>query len=229
MEYGTAWLNSMIDATINNHALWQNAFQQMERQASAQAREMEGPFIFHGEIDCPEEMLCYPTVTLEQVQYAGKTNWIEDLDGNFFTVGDATIDNLFEADKILRHAPERTREYDMLKTVEEKICYRVNHQHITENMAKNIIGDEIGVCLFNFTFRFEVTEYNDGEDRPVVSETYDIPADDEDEAREILKQYIRPVGFIITTIYHADGRKEKVSVTKNEITLRDVTCHRDNS
>ena len=40
-------------------ATWQNMFRQMEHQAHQSAKAKTGPFIFHGEVDCPEEMLYY--------------------------------------------------------------------------------------------------------------------------------------------------------------------------
>lgn len=228
MDSRIAWASNMVDnMLINDHNFWQNVFQQMEHQAKKTAHGMDGPFIFHGEVDCPEEMLYHPTVTLKQVQHVGKTNWIEDLEGRFFTVNDATLDELFSCGKIIRDPYHVEREYDRLNSIGEKIRYRVEHQHITERMAREIISEEIGHSLFAYTYTFEVTEINDGKDYPEQTSVHNIEADSEAEAYQLLAEdWIRPVGFIIQEGYSfAERCNIRTVVIKNIINLIDVVSN----
>lgn len=185
---------------------WRNAFRDMETRAKVQADSMKGPFIFHGEIDDPSEMLQYPTVTLEQVQSAGKTNWIENLDHEFFAVGDATMEELFDADKVLHSRIEtEPSEYDLLASIEAKIRYRVEHQHITERQAKELVGYECEESLFKNTYIFEVSETFDNSDTGLTrTQTYteSIQADTEEEARNELMNNLWPVGFVFCDGYN---------------------------
>lgn len=224
MDYGNAWLNSIIDnSLVNDHLFWQKAFQQMENRARETAREMKGPFIFHGEIDCPEEMLHYPTVTMEQVQCAGKANWIEDQNGNFFTVDDATMEELFDNGKIIEGPYYIERPYDHLGTPDERVRYRVENQHITEHEARLIVGAELGHSLFAYTYTFEVIEIHDDEDHSEWKDVHHIEADSEAEAYQALDEFIRPVGFVTSEGYNfIEKRYTKTVVIKNIINLIDI-------
>lgn len=169
---------------------WQNAFAQMEACAAARAQTMHGPYYFIGEIDDPFEMLCHPNVTLEMVQYAGKTNWLRDMDGNYITVDDATVDELADAGRLINgycEAPETA--YDQLKTPEERIQYRMEHQHVDERLAKELVSCDEGFNVFKYRYIVHqkyTTETHDGKHN-VYEMDEEIEADNPLEALEIAK------------------------------------------
>jgi hypothetical protein len=161
-------------------------------------------FIYHGEVDDPYAMLIYPSVTLEQAKSVGKMNWIETLDGEFRCVGDAYLDELFNQGKIIDGFDREPSTYDLLP-IEAKVKYRVQHQHITERMAKELVGEELDISLFKYTFVFQIGENIESSDTGDVRiNTYElqIQADSESEARVELVNQIPPIGFIYVSGYN---------------------------
>lgn len=222
----TAMMNSWIDNTIQtDHQFWATAFAQLEARGKAQADSMTEKYYFYGEVDDPSEMLIYPEVTMEQVQYAGKTNWLRKENGEFITIGDEVIDDLFDAGKIIKSRfPRKNNEYYQLN-VEDKIEYRVTHQHVTSYLARTLVGHELEMNLFPFVYEFEVTEITDDPQDEPRPWTYSISAHDEAEARTKLQNELRPEGSTICEGHRwVNGRWEyyHVTVIKNDIKLLNV-------
>lgn len=183
-------MNMMDQLQMMTSADWCNAFAMMEAQAAAEARTMNGPYYFYGEIDCPGEMLRYPNVTLEMVQRVGKTNWLRDTAGNFRTCGDALIDELADAGKLLHGYPEfGPTEYDQLKTVESRVKYRMEHQHVDERLAKELVSEDEGFNAFKYRYVMHIKYTTEDQDHNlhIYEMDEDIDADSPEEAHEIAK------------------------------------------
>lgn len=169
---------------------WSNAFAEMEARAAVRAQSMKGPYYFLGEIDCPEEMLCHPNVTLDMVRYAGKTNWLRDMNGNFITADDATVDELADNGKLINgYYEEGETEYDRLRTLEERIQYRMTHQGVDERLAKELVSQDEGFNAFKyrFTVHQKYTTENQDKELRVYEMDEEIDADSPLEALEIAK------------------------------------------
>lgn len=185
---------------------WHNAFQVMEAEADKRSKSMSGPYFYLGEIDDPSEMLCNPSVTLEMVQGVGKTNWLETLDGQFLTVNDATLDNLIDQNKIMHgHRESEPSVYDLLATVGAKIRYRMENQHIDENLAKELVFAEMDINPYRYTYLFELTEITDDPFEPESTRVVAVEANSLEEAENSLYQNARRIGEVIRHVFGKSG------------------------
>lgn len=183
-------MNMMDQLNMLTSFDWSNAFAAMEAQAAAEAKTMGGRYYFYGEIDDPSEMLRYPNVTLDMVRYAGKTNWLRDMNGNFRTCNDALVDELADAGKLINgYYDDPKTEYDQLKTVEERVQYRMKHQGVDERFAKELVSEDEGFNAFKYRYFIHIdytTKNQDGEVNVYPSDV-EIDADTPEEALELSK------------------------------------------
>lgn len=183
-------MNMMDQLQMMTSTDWCNVFAMMEAQAAAEVRTMNGPYYFYGEIDCPGEMLRYPNVTLEMVQQVSKTNWLRDTAGNFRTCNDALIDELADAGKLLHGYPEfGPTEYDQLKTVEGRVKYRMEHQHVDERLAKELVSEDEGFNAFKYRYFIHIEYITKNQDGEINTYPFDveIDADTPEEALDLSK------------------------------------------
>ncbi|MDD2627807.1 MAG: hypothetical protein PHD20_02855 [Clostridia bacterium] len=186
---------------------WSNLFHDMEQQSKKQADSMNEKYISLGEIDDPSEMLSDIHVKLSDIQGIGKTNWLKStITGRFSQVGDCTLDNLYDAGKIIEHDyysnsydPEY-RKYSSLSK-EEKILYRINNQGVSKQLAKELVYDEFGYS-WEHSFEYKITEViGNTLDDSKEEQTYQlyIDADTEQEAQEKLSSELRKEGQTVCT------------------------------
>jgi len=189
------------------NAQWNGLFQEMEQQSKKQANSMNEKYISLGEIDDPSEMLSDIHVKLSDIQGIGKTNWLKStITGKYIQVGDCTLDNLYDAGKIIEqdyysdsYDPEY-RKYSSLSK-EEKILHRMNNQGVSKQLAKELVYDEFGYS-WEHSFEYKITEVIgntfDGSEKEQTYTSY-IDADTEQEAQEKLSSELRKEGQTVCT------------------------------
>jgi hypothetical protein len=184
---------------------WSNLFHDMEQQSKRQADSMNEKYISLGEIDDPSEMLSDIHVKLFDIQGIGKTNWLKStITGKYIQVGDCTLDNLYNAGKIINHDYESyDPEYEKYSSLskEEKISYRMNNQGVSKQLAKELVYDEFGYS-WEHSFEYKITEViGNTLDDSKEEQTYTlyIDADTELEANEKLSSEIRKEGETVCT------------------------------
>ena len=199
-------------------AQWNNLFHEYEQQGKTKANSMSEQYFYLGEIDCPGEMLSDIHVKYSDIQNIGKTNWLKStVTGKYYHVDDCTLDNLYNAGKIIddynseSYDPEYEK-YSLLSK-EEQILYRVNNQGVAKQLAKQLVYDEFSY-IWKYTIEYKITE--------IIKNTFDnsnkeriyessIEADTVKEANVKLNSELRKEGETICTfVKYPEGYKPTI-------------------
>ena len=198
-------------------AQWNNLFHEYEQQGKTKSNSMSEQYFYLGEIDCPGEMLSDIHVKYSDIQNIGKTNWLKStITGKYYHVDDCTLDNLYDAGKIIDHDCESyDPEYEKysLLSKEEQILYRINNQGISEQLAKELVYNEFGYD-WKYTIKYKITEkIVNTFDNSIKERVYEsnIEADTVKEANTKLNSELRKEGEIICTfVKYPEGYKPTI-------------------
>jgi len=199
-------------------AQWNNLFHEYEQQGKTKANSMSEQYFYLGEIDCPGEMLSDIHVKYSDIQNIGKTNWLKStVTGKYYHVDDCTLDNLYNAGKIIddynseSYDPEYEK-YSLLSK-EEQILYRVNNQGVAKQLAKQLVYDEFGYN-WKYTIEYKITEkIVNTFDNSIKERVYEsnIEADTVKEANVKLSSELRKEGETICTFTkYPEGYKPSI-------------------
>ena len=199
-------------------AQWNNLFHEYEQQGKTKANSMSEQYFYLGEIDCPGEMLSDIHVKYSDIQNIGKTNWLKStVTGKYYHVDDCTLDNLYNAGKIIddynseSYDPEYEK-YSLLSK-EEQILYRVNNQGVAKQLAKQLVYDEFSY-IWKYSIEYKITEkIVNTFDNSIKERVYEsnIEADTVKEANVKLSSELRKEGETICTFTkYPEGYKPSI-------------------